>query len=473
MTLPAILIFAGLSAALRFLKRGELRIWALFLASAAAVYWLQPTTPIRYLDYWLPTLTLALAGLSWVVTTPSEARPGRMNLVAAALLVGLALAVALTRYLGVTGVLGLARPPQTAQVVVLLAVVLLGGLALARFTKPGRLALTAAVVAIIVLFLVLKVPAFGSFASYNLRLLGGQSLELATFNDLRWLGFSYVAFRLIHTFRDRQTGRLPVVGLRDYVTYVVFFPAFTAGPIDRLEHFEPQLCQPPGPAAPDFLLGGRRLSIGLLKKFVLANSLALVALGPASATQVQSAGWMWLLVYAYALMIYFDFSGYTDIAIGIAMLAGIRLPENFDRPYLRPNLTQFWNNWHMTLTNWFRAYYFNPLTRSLRRKRVFSPVLIMLFGQITTMLLIGLWHGVSLNFVLWGLWHGLGTFAQNRYSEWARPRLAGLSGRPRLSSALHVASVLLTFNFVALGWVWFALPSLSLSWQVFLKLFGF
>ncbi len=473
MTLPAILIFSGLAALLRFLMKGELRIWALFLASAAAVYWLQPALPIRYLDYWLPTLTLALAGLAWVITTPREARAGRDNLIAVGLLIGLALLVSLTRYLGVTGALGLARPPQTAQVIILLAGVALAGLALARFTRPSRAALMAAIIGMIALFLVLKVPALGTFTSYSLRLLGGQSLELATFNDLRWLGFSYVAFRLIHTFRDRQTGRLPVVGLRDYVTYAIFFPAFTAGPIDRLEHFAPQLCAPPGPAAPDFLLGGRRLTLGLFKKFVLANGLALVALSPANAAQVQSSGWMWALVYAYALMIYFDFSGYTDIAIGMGLLAGIRLPENFNKPYLHPNLTQFWNNWHMTLTNWFRAYYFNPLTRSLRRKRVLPPAQIMLFGQITTMVLIGLWHGVTFNFVLWGLWHGLGTFAQNRYSEWARPQLAGLAGRPRLSAVVNAGSVLLTFHFVALGWVWFALPSVGLSWQVLLRLFGF
>ncbi len=472
MTLAAILGFSALAAGVRLLKRGELRIWALFLVSAAAVYWLQPATPIRSLGYWLPTLTLALAGLSWIVTTPAEARRSRSNLLAAGLLIGMALLVALTRYLGAAGTLGLARPPQTSQVVAVLAIVLLGALALARFTQPRRAALIAATVGLVALFLVLKVPALGDWTSYNLRLLANQSLELATFNDLRWLGFSYLAFRLIHTFRDRQSGRLPVVGLRDYVTYAIFFPAFTAGPIDRLERFAPQLCAPPGPAAPDFLLGGRRLALGLLKKFVLADSLALVALSPVNAAQVQSRGWMWVTVYAYALMLYFDFSGYTDMAIGMGLFAGIRLPENFDRPYLRPNLTQFWNNWHMTLTNWFRAYYFNPLTRALRRKRSLPPVQIMLLGQVTTMLLIGLWHGVTLNFVLWGLWHGLGTFAQNRYSGWAQPRLAGMTDRPRLSAALNAGSVLLTFHFVALGWVWFALPSVGLSWQVFLRLFG-
>jgi D-alanyl-lipoteichoic acid acyltransferase DltB (MBOAT superfamily) len=152
---------------------------------------------------------------------------------------------------------------------------------------------------------------------------------------------------------------------------------------------------------------------------------------------------------------------------------GIALPENFNAPYLKPNLTQFWNNWHMTLTQWFRAYYFNPLTRWLRTGgRKLSAAAIIFITQITTFVLIGMWHGITWNFVLWGAWHGLGLFVQNRYSEWVRPRLPDLAARPALKQGLAVVGGLLTFHYVALGWVWFALPSTGLSWQVFLKLFG-
>lgn len=472
MTLPAILVFSGFAALLRSLKKGELRIWALLLFSALAVYWLQPVTPLRYLDYWLPTATLALAALGWLVTAPREVRGGGKNMLAAALLLGVAVLAALSRYLSLPVALGLPRAPQFGRVAVVLASAALVGIGLARRLRPARAVLTAAIAAILVLFLVLKSPLLGGYASYGLRLLNGQSLALASPTDLRWLGFSYLAFRLLHTFRDRQAGRLPPVGLRDYVVYAIFFPAFTAGPIDRLERFTPQLCADPGAAAPDFLSGGQRLALGLLKKFVLADSLALVALSPLNAAQVQSNGWLWALVYAYAFMIYLDFSGYTDIAIGMGLLAGVRLPENFNAPYLRPNLTQFWNNWHMTLTGWFRAYYFYPLTRSLRRGGRLPATAILFIGQVSTMALIGLWHGIDLNFFLWGLWHGLGLFVQNRYSEWARPRMAGPAGRPRLAAALNVAGALLTFHYVALGWVWFALPGADLPWRVLLRLFG-
>jgi D-alanyl-lipoteichoic acid acyltransferase DltB (MBOAT superfamily) len=127
----------------------------------------------------------------------------------------------------------------------------------------------------------------------------------------------------------------------------------------------------------------------------------------------------------------------------------------------------------MTLTQWFRAYFFNPFTRSLRtRYRQLSPAWIILITQLSTMLLIGLWHGITWNFVLWGVWHGLGLFVHNRYSDWVKPRMARWGDRLRLQQAINVLNVLVTFNFVALGWIWFALPQVSLSLQVFTRLFG-
>jgi len=204
---------------------------------------------------------------------------------------------------------------------------------------------------------------------------------------------------------------------------------------------------------------------------VLADALGLIALNGANAVQVRTTGWMWVLLYAYAFQIYLDFSGYTDIALGLGRLMGFKLPENFSAPYLKPNLTQFWNNWHMTLTQWFRAYFFNPLTRALRSAKKSLPVPAVIFiTQLATMLLIGLWHGMTANFVLWGLWHGLGLFAHNRWSELTRARFAALPAAGQ--KVLNVGGVFLTFNFVTLGWIFFALPTPSISWHVFTKLFG-
>jgi D-alanyl-lipoteichoic acid acyltransferase DltB (MBOAT superfamily) len=298
-----------------------------------------------------------------------------------------------------------------------------------------------------------------------------QSTSLTLSQDLRWLGFSYIAFRLLHTIRDRLSGRLPVVSLTEYMVYVIFFPALTAGPIDRIERFVGDLRRPLALTSDDIGESGKRLLFGLFKKFAIADLLAMVALNATNALQVHSAGWAWVLLYAFALQIYFDFSGYTDIAIGLGRLLGISLPENFNAPYLKPNLTQFWNNWHMTLTQWFRAYFFNPLTRVLRSGKKSLPIpVIIFFTQLATMVLIGLWHGVTLNFVAWGMWHGLGLFVHNRWSELTRAHFTALSSR--WQSVLNVGGLLLTFNFVALGWVFFALPNLTISTNYLRVLFG-
>ena len=219
--------------------------------------------------------------------------------------------------------------------------------------------------------------------------------------------------------------------------------------------------------------GGKRLAVGLFKKFAIADALGMIALNATNSTQVQGAGWTWLLLYAFTFQIYFDFSGYTDVAIGMARWLGFRLPENFNHPYLKSNLTLFWNNWHMTLTQWFRSYFFNPVTRSLRSaKKPINPTLILWIAQLGTMFLIGMWHGITWNFAAWGLWHGLGLFIQNRVSTWMRPRVAWLDNRPIPKAIFTGLGILLTFNFVALGWVWFALPTLQSALTVFGKLLG-
>jgi D-alanyl-lipoteichoic acid acyltransferase DltB (MBOAT superfamily) len=471
MTLALILVSIVVAAMLGLVTRNRWRIPLLLGSCALAVYAFQPVLPVRGLDFWLPTVTLAITSLTWILTTPREQRSWRINWPGAAILGGIVLALGLTRYLGFSVYLTASHPPQTLQILVGLAAVTLVAIMLTRYTKPGKAVLASAFVLIILLFIVLKVPLLATLVSMGLRSANHQSTSLALAQDLRWLGFSYIAFRLLHTIRDRQSGRLPVVSLSEYVVYVIFFPALTAGPIDRIERFVGDLRRPLTLTADDLGEAGKRLVLGLFKKFAFADALAMIALNATNALQVRSAGWAWVLLYAYAFQIYFDFSGYTDIAIGLGRLLGIKLPENFNAPYLKPNLTQFWNNWHMTLTQWFRAYFFNPVTRALRTGQKPLPIPAIIFvTQVATMVLIGLWHGVTLNFLVWGLWQGLGLFVHNRWSELTRARFATLS--PRWKSVLNVGGVLLTFNFIALGWVFFALPGLSISVHFLRVLFG-
>ncbi len=446
------------------------RIPFLFGASVLVVYWLQPSLPIRGLDYWLPTLTLGLTTICWAAVTPREERGWRANAPALLGLLGAALLVALTRLINLpAGILTLAAPPIAQAFVGLFLLGLLIFISIRnRRTSTGII-----LGVLVALFILLKTPALASSISTGLRALAGQNTAGASALDIRWLGFSYLAFRLIHTVRDRQSGRLPSATLAEFLIYAVFFPAFSSGPIDRLERFLKDLRSPAPLDTAETGEALRRLIIGLFKKFAVADTLAIIALNTQVAEQIIHPGWLWVMLYAYALQIYLDFSGYTDIAIGTARVLGIRLPENFNNPYGRSNLTMFWNNWHMTLTNWVRAYFFNPVTRGLRvNHKEISPAVIMFIGQIGTMLVIGLWHGVTVNFIIWGLWHGLGLFVQNRYSDWAKRSPLGKVESPWGKRLIDFGSWFLTFHYVAFGWVWFCLPDFGLALRVFAGLLG-
>jgi alginate O-acetyltransferase complex protein AlgI len=229
MTLDYILIFVGVAAVLGIATRKGGRLPVLLVTSALAVYALQPALPIRGLDFWLPTLTLGLSVLGWILTTPRQERLWRDNWPAAAILSGIVLVLGLTRYLGFSLPLTASNPPQILQILVVLAIVAVAGFLIWRFSKPGTLLLSAAFVFVIFIFILLKVPALSEWVSQVLRGWNGQSTLLASPLDLRWLGFSYIAFRLLHTLRDRQSGRLPAVNLSEYVIYVIFFPALSAG----------------------------------------------------------------------------------------------------------------------------------------------------------------------------------------------------------------------------------------------------
>lgn len=474
MTLGQILILAAIAATWGVLLRERGRTWFLLVASVVVIFWLQPTLPIRGFDFWTPIATLVIAILTWHITADEEARRKHKNIAVLAVVAGIVLLLNLTRFIPDLQFFTASRPPQIEITIGILLAAGLILLVLTRLRKFNASLLTLGLAALIGLFLIIKIPALSYWLSYGLRALMDQSLTTVSATDFRWLGFSYVAFRLLHTIRDRQMGRLPSVDLGEYLTYVIFFPAFTAGPIDRIERFIKDLRQPfAGLNLETLPPASQRLLIGLFKKFVIADALALIALNDTNAAQVTSTGWMWVIVYAYAFQIYFDFSGYTDIAIGIARLLGINLPENFNAPYLKPNLTQFWNNWHMTLTQWFRAYFFNPATRWLRSwdQPISIPMMILL-TQVATMILIGFWHGVTWNFTLWGLWHGLGLFIHNRWSDLTKAKAAEWAVTPTRQAVLNVSGVLFTFHFVALGWIFFALASPVTSWQVILKLIG-
>ncbi len=475
MSFNNILIALGLALAVGLVFRRQGRVYVLMTVSVIALYWLQPSLNIQGYEIWLPTLVLGLVVLSWGLVSEPEERGRRGNL-----LVGLALFVL------VAGLEFISRlrvettwfnpSPLLFWPTISLALISLSTWGLSRTSGAKMAGLWVMIALLLGIFIFIKLPSFsGLLDTFIVNVsdrLPGPKVEPSPLFDLRWFGFSYIAFRLIHTLRDRQMGRLPQVSLAEYLTYVVFFPALAAGPIDRVERFVKELRQPLALDSDGWLEAGQRLMVGLFKKFVLVDFLSYISLTPANRAYVVSSAWMWVLLYGYSLQIYFDFSGYTDIAIGLGRLLGIKMPENFNAPYLKSNLTLFWNNWHMTLTQWFRAYFFNPLTRSLRSSGKFSIPAVILITQVSTMLLIGLWHGITWNFVAWGLWHGIGLFLQNRWSDFIRPRASGWLTTPGRQKTVEWMGVFATFNFVALGWVFFGFSSMQQSWLVFQKLFG-
>jgi len=443
------------------------RRWALLASSVLAIFWLQPALPLRNMDFWFPTATLGVVILCWSLTADKTQLRDRRNWMALGMAFTLIILIGATRFISLEGLLTATRPPQIYQLII--ALVIISGLSyiLVRWFKPSKVSLTIGILVLLLFFLILKNPYIW------FRQLLAQDPALAQPTDFGWLGFSYLAFRLIHTLIDLKNGRLKSITLDELLIYTIFFPAFMAGPLDRLQRFRKDLDGAAPLQAADVLKSGKRLGMGLFRKFILADSLAFFAITATRVGQVETAFWLWFMLTAYSFQLFFDFAGYTDIAIGTGMLLGFDLPENFNRPYRNPNLTLFWNNWHMTLTQWFRGYFFNPITRTLRKKGTLSAPLIIFITQMSTMIVIGLWHGVTLNFFIWGAWHGLGLFIHNRWSSFAGAKVTALTDhQPKLKHLFTACGVLATFLFVSLGWVWFALPTTRLAVTAFAKLFG-
>lgn len=518
LNLTAILVMGLAAVVYGALVPGRWRGWAVLLGSVVALFWLQAPLAPRYADFLLPCATLAIGVAGWWLSRPPRRAfmapaPGQLGDVGdgngantdlgnranandipisrvyvrddwLTLLIVLTaiLGLALFRYVDADWRLTASRPPSPLFVAVTALEIGLLFVALALILRrlPHRTVLTGAILAFVALFVAAKWPPATAFIAGWWRGLTGQDVALAAPSDLAWLGFSYVAFRIIHTLRDRQTGILPDMSLRAYLSYIIFAPAVVAGPIDRAERLLKDYLDLPLLHAFDparWGLGLWRIGEGLFKKFVIADTLAQgLSLTPALAGQTENAGALWLLLFGYGLRLYFDFGGYTDVAIGLGILFGIRLPENFDRPYTRSNITAFWQSWHITLSSWARFYIFTPLSRALLRRQQGAPLLtpttILLTSHLATMLVIGLWHGISWNFFIWGLWHAVALFVHKQWSDRTRRWYRGLQARPGLRRAWAVTGWGITILFVMLGWVWFLMPNVAGALAVFSGLFG-
>ena len=474
MQLPDIFLLAFLLILLRLLPGQNLRRGAMLVCSCVFVFMFQPVLPIRGLDFSFPLWTILLTVCVYGAFSRENPLKSRQNLIDFTFILGSLLMLSLTRFFSYDGILTASRPPQLRGILpVIAAGAALSFLLNTAAQRDSKWPTKIFIWLILIILIVLKTPQLALLFSRSARTLNGQSAELALSTDIRWFGFSYIAFRLLSILIDTLKGRKADLRLGDFLVYVCFPPALSAGPIDRWDRFTKEYTAgPKNQAAADILSGFGQIALGLFHKFILADALAKMALSAQNAGQFVHTGWAWAALFAYALQIFFDFSGYSEIAVGLGMLFGIHLPKNFDHPYLKPDLTKFWSSWHMTLTQWIRSYVFNPLTRTLRgnKNHPLPQWLIVLITQLTTMLLIGLWHGVTLNFVIWGLWHGIGLFVHQLYSRktaaWLRSMSSGVQ------KIYTVCSTLLTILYVSLGWIWFVVPDFSGALAFFGRLFG-
>lgn len=312
----------------------------------------------------------------------------------------------------------------------------------------------------------LGVLGFFKYADFLIRsvntglAVAGVGTEFSTFDLLLPIGISFYTFQSMSYTIDVYRGQLaPRRSLLDYALFVAFFPQLVAGPIVRAVEFFRELDHPRRMHLARLNQALILIAFGYVKKVVFADSLA-QSFDPLWADPGQADPWALLLaVYAFALQIYFDFSGYTDIAIGVALLFGFRFPQNFDHPYVALSVQEFWRRWHMTLSRWLRDYLYIALGGN-RRGAGRTHINLML-----TMLLGGLWHGASWNFVIWGGLHGLYLVGERLLFP-PRPEHVPM---PTLEVWLRW---LLTFHLVCFAWIFFRAPDLATSMTVIARIAG-
>jgi alginate O-acetyltransferase complex protein AlgI len=274
------------------------------------------------------------------------------------------------------------------------------------------------------------------------------------------IGISFITFEIISYVCDVYDRKLrPCHDLMEFALFNGFFPRLISGPIIRPAQFLPQMNYAPVLRRSGLLVGGQLVLIGMFQKTVLADNLSMFVDRVYQDPLFFTSGTLWLAILSYSGQIFFDFSGYSLMAIGLARMMGFRLPKNFDYPYISRSVTEFWRRWHISLSLWLRDYLYIRLGGNrLGRFRTYANLMV-------TMLLGGLWHGAGWNFMLWGGLHG-GALAAERAWRNTHP------GRGKPSPLMAVVTWAATFLFVTLAWIPFRSPSTTTTGAVFKGLFA-
>ncbi|MCT4646560.1 MAG: MBOAT family protein, partial [Carboxylicivirga sp.] len=267
------------------------------------------------------------------------------------------------------------------------------------------------------------------------------------------IGISFFTFQTISYTVDVYRRQLkPVRNIIDFGFYVSFFPQLIAGPIVRAKHFIPQIYKKLVLSEKWIWWAILLITGGLFKKLVISDFISVNFVDRVFEHPISYSGFEVIVaVYGYALQIYCDFSGYTDIALGVALLLGFRLPKNFNHPYKASSISDFWRRWHMSLSSWLRDYLYIPLGGN--RKGIIRTFINLLL----TMLLGGLWHGAALKFILWGGLHGIGLIINKVINKVIKTD----------NGFIRSLGWLITFHFVVLTWIVFRVDSLENAQIIF------
>lgn len=289
--------------------------------------------------------------------------------------------------------------------------------------------------------------------------LGARATEANFVRDVAVpLGLAYYAIRFLHYIIDCYKGIIPRHGFRDFIAYQFFLPTIVVGPIHRFHAFSHDLHYKRWDARA-LSEGAQRILYGYAKIAILGNYVisGVFANYVGALSESYNALSLYLEIVRQGLNLYFQFSGFSDIAIGFSLMLGYRVMENFNWPYMQRNISDFWRSWHMSLTSFAREHVFTVVFANTRRRFI---------GVIATLVFIGLWHEISLRYLAWGVYHGLGIVIWQAFHSFCEEHGREFTSKP-VGAILHVASVLFTVHFVWFSFVIVRQPDLWSALQVY------
>jgi len=315
-------------------------------------------------------------------------------------------------------------------------------------TKTSRTLLFTTLSLVVVLFSIRNYPYIHDSLSKGIL-----SFINAPILSVQKLGLSYILFRFIHYLIESFKKKIINPNFITFLNYIFFFPTILAGPIDNYNNFSYWIGNNNYKYKKSlFFAGITRIFIGAFKTIGIVPLIIHIATDYTTLTSdFLPLPAILISLLTYSVYIYLDFSGYSDIAIGTAYLIGIKTPENFNNPYISQNLSEFWKRWHITFSLFLKLYVFKPTI--LFYNILFTTkqrLLVTILSYLTTFIICGLWHGDKINFMYWGLWHGIGLAINKLYSEKLKSKI-----NFNKSTAYQFVSVLVTFTYVSLGWLFF------------------